>query len=117
MRHVSQGVFTTLGLTRTTREGSTAILGLLMNSFQSQVYFACAKAGLYSQPDLKGLLMSAGAKPTLHQLLVFWTVSVRCCQTLGPLTSDIACFIHCWCTKLLLLFQHMRSLLAAQLFW
>jgi hypothetical protein len=30
-----------------------------MNGCQSQVYFACAKAGLYPQPDLKGGVLMA----------------------------------------------------------
>ena len=37
--------------------------------------------------------------------------ALSCCCDIEPcrmLLQDIACFIHCWCTKLLLLFQHMR---------
>ncbi len=35
------------------------LTGLLMNGCQSQVYFACAKAGLCFQPDLKGGVLMA----------------------------------------------------------
>ncbi len=39
--------------------GHDCLTGLLMNRCQSQVYCACAKAGLYSQPDLKGGVLMA----------------------------------------------------------
>ncbi|KAL0043907.1 hypothetical protein WJX82_004322 [Trebouxia sp. C0006] len=49
--------------------------GLLMNRCQSQVYSARAKADLHSQ-NLRGLLMSAGARLTLHIPRPSYSISV-----------------------------------------